>query len=221
MTIRSHARMQTPMPSILIGIAGPSGAGKSSFCRRLEQSHTNIGRLKLDDFFCDANDVGICNGFQNWDHPSSINWDGLIRAARILKSGASATVPHYERALNRCVGEKCLLPKEIITIDGFLALHHPALREMMDTSFFFRLPETEQIARRKTRQPSVQEGYLRNVMLPNARAFVMPSAVYAIHTIDALLPPDTIYENILARLQTLPIRPTTREEIALQPTPTL
>lgn len=200
------------MSSILIGIAGPSGGGKSTFCRRLEQSHTNIGRLKLDDFFCDAEDVSLCNGFQNWDHPSSLDWDGLIRAAQILKSGVSATVPHYDRALDRCVGEKCLLPKEIITVDGFLALHHPALREMMDISFFFHLPETEQLARRKARQPSVQEGYLYEVMLPNARAFVMPSAAHATRVIDALITPEAIYANILAILQTLPIRPAARTE---------
>lgn len=218
------------MPSILIGVAGPSGGGKSTFCRRLEQSHTNIGRLKLDDFFCDAEEVGHCNGYCTWDHPSSIDWDGLITAAKILKSGASATVPHYDRALDRCVGEKCLLPKEIITVDGFLALHHPALREMMDMSFFFHLPETEQLARRKARQPFVQEGYLHEVMLPNARAYVMPSAAFATHVIDALLPPEMIYERILMSLQTLPVRPVARNNTEtntteilaeLQSTPTL
>lgn len=201
------------MPSILIGVAGPSGGGKSTFCRRLEQSHTNIGRLKLDDFFCDEEDVSLCNGFQNWDHPSSIDWDGLIDAAKILKSGASATVPHYDRARNRCVGEKCLLPKEIITVDGFLALHHPALRKMMDMSFFFHLPETEQLARRKARQPFVKEGYLHEVMLPNARAYVMPSAAHATHIIDALLPPEAIYKNTLAILQALPVRLTAAAHI--------
>ena len=204
--------MSQRMPSILIGIAGPSGGGKSTFCRRLERSHTNVGRLKLDDFFCDLDEVATYMGYRNWDDPSSIDWEGLIRAAEVLKSGESATTPHYDRALNRCVGEKCLLPKAIMIVDGFLTLYHAELRELMDVSFFFNLPEAEQITRRKERQPWVEEGYLTEVMLPNARAYVMPSAAHATHVIDALEPPETIYDMILERLNRLPIRPVPLEK---------
>lgn len=200
------------MPSILIGVAGPSGAGKSTFCRRLEQSHTNVGRLKLDDFFCDLDEVSLYHGYKNWDDPASIDWDGLVTAAEILKSGKSATVPHYDRALNCCVGEKCILPKEIIIVDGFLTLYHAPLREMMHVSFFFNLPEAEQITRRKERQPWVEDGYLHEVMLPNARAHVMPSAAHASHVINALLPPETIYETILGHLGRLYIKPVSFEK---------
>ncbi|HBL39105.1 TPA: hypothetical protein DDZ10_00300 [Candidatus Uhrbacteria bacterium] len=207
-----HATMSQRMPSILIGIAGPSGGGKSTFCRRLERSHTNVGRLKLDDFFCDLDEVGLYKGYQNWDDPSSIDWEGLIRAAEVLKTGESATVPHYDRALNCCVGEKCIIPKTMIIVDGFLTLYHPRLRDLMDISFFFNLPEAEQITRRKERQPWVEEGYLTEVMLPNARAYVMPSAAHATHVIDALEPPETIYDMILERLNRLPIRPVPLEK---------
>ena len=195
------------MPSILIGIAGPSGAGKSTFCRRLEQSHTNVGRLKLDDFFCDLDEVRFYHGYQNWDDPANIDWDGLVQAARILKSGQSATTPHYDRALDRCVGEKCILPKEIIIVDGFLTLYHPDLRALMDASVFFHLPEAEQLTRRKERQPWVKDGYLHDVMLPNARAYVLPSAAHATRTIDARESPEVIYDTLLAFLHLLPTKP--------------
>jgi uridine kinase len=185
------------MQAFLIGIAGPSGAGKSTFCRRLEQNHTNVGRLKLDDFFCDLDEVSLHNGYKNWDDPASINWNGLILAARTLKFGSHATVPHYDRQLNRCVGEKCILPKEIIIIDGFLTLHHPELRTLLEMSFFFSLPEHLQITRRKERQPWVEEGYLHEVMIPNARKYVMPSSAFATHVINAEHEPDAIYHEIL------------------------
>ena len=188
------------MQTILIGIAGPSGAGKSTFCRRLEQSHTNVGRLKLDDFFCDLEEVPIVNGYQDWDDPACIDWNGLVSATKTLKEGRSAVIPHYDRALDRCTGEKCVLPKQIIIVDGFLTLHHPTLRNLLDLSFFFTLPEPEQMARRKARQPWVEEGYLTDVMIPNARAHVLPSAQHASHVIDALQPPEAIYETILSLL---------------------
>ncbi len=90
-------------------------------------------------------------------------------------------------------------------VDGFLTLYHPKLRSLMDASFFFNLPEAEQITRRKTRQPWVEEGYLTEVMLPNARTQVMPSAAHATHLINALESPEVIYETILDHLQHLSI----------------
>lgn len=195
------------MTSYLIGIAGPSGAGKSTFCRRLEREHTNVGRLKLDDFFCDATDVGHLNGYQNWDDPSSIDWVPLIHAAKTLKSQGHATVPHYDRALDKRTGEKCLMPKDLVIVDGFLTLHHPELRSLIDVSFFFNLSEPEQVSRRKARQPWVEDGYLQDVMLPNARTYVMPSAKFASHVIDAHAAPETIYTDILSLLHSHNIHP--------------
>lgn len=197
------------MSSILIGIAGPSGAGKSTFCRRLEQSHTNVGRLKLDDFFCDLEEVPIKDGYQDWDDPSCIEWDGLVHATTILKNGVSATIPHYDRALDRCTGKKCVLPKQIMIVDGFLTLYHPPLRALLDLSFFFTLPEPEQITRRKARQTWVEDGYLEKIMIPRARMHVMPSAEHATHIIDACETPESIYETILHHLSShdIPLNP--------------
>ncbi|MDA1038307.1 MAG: AAA family ATPase [bacterium] len=188
------------MKTTLIGIAGPSGAGKSTFCRKLEQSHRNVGRLKLDDFFCNIEDVDYFKGYQNWDDPKNINWRGLVEAAKILKDGVSATIPHYDRMIDKCIGEKCVLPKEIIIIDGFLTLHHPELRELLDLSFYFDLSEKEQITRRKLRQPWVEDGYLNEVMIPYARLHIFPSAKHATHVVNAKREPEEIYNDILTKI---------------------
>lgn len=187
--------------AFLIGIAGPSGAGKSTFCRRFERENTNVGRLKLDDFFCDIDDLDFIDGYQNWDDPKNIQWEPLIEAARKLKEDELCEVPHYDRAQDKCVGTKCILPKQIILVDGFLTLHHPELRNLFDTSFFFQLDEVNQIFRRKERQPWVEDGYIEHILLPNARKYVMPSSAHAHEVIDASLSKDDVFKLIESKIK--------------------
>lgn len=173
------------MSSILIGIAGPSGAGKSVFCRRVQAALPNVTRLKLDDFFKDIDEVPKLGNWTNWDHPSALHWDELIKAATDLKAGRYAIVPNYYRKEDRRIGEKCVFSSDVILVDGFMSLHHPELRALLDYKIFFNLSEASQITRRRERQPWVEDGYLHNIMLPAARKYIMPTQDYADYVLDA------------------------------------
>lgn len=190
------------MSPYLIGIAGPSGAGKSIFCKLMQANFQGVSRLKLDDFFRDIEDVPKYKEWINWDQPSSIKWDLLIKAATDLKAGSHAMVPNYSRAEDRMVGEKCVFSSPIILVDGFLTLHRPELRELLDLSIFFTICEDSQLKRRKLRQPWVEEGYLQEVMLPNARKYVMPSAKHADFIVNAELMPQGVADRCLGLIKT-------------------
>ncbi len=181
------------MKPILIGIAGPSGAGKSVFCRAALKRYPFVSRLKFDDFFCDEADVDRHPlGYPCWDHPNSIKWDWLVRAWTDLKEGRSTVIPDYSRAENRMVGEKTVEPARVIFVDGYQVLYDDRIRALLDESLFFDLNEEQQIIRRVWRQPNVDKGYVYNVMLPAARAFLMPTKMYAGHVIDAEGTPEEV-----------------------------
>lgn len=173
------------MKPFLIAIAGPSGAGKSVFCRKAQNAFKGVTRLKLDDFFKDECDVPKLGDWTNWDDPSALKWDQLLQAARDLSAGRYAIVPNYSRMDNCQIGEKCVFSSDIILVDGFMSLHHPELRELIDLKLYFDLSEDSQITRRKQRQPWVEDGYLHNIMLPAARKFIMPTKEFADHIINA------------------------------------
>lgn len=182
------------MQPILIGIAGPSGAGKSVFCRRVQAAIPGVTRLKLDDFFKDIDEVPKLGDWTNWDHPSALHWDELIVAATDLKAGRYAIVPNYYRKEDRRIGEKCVFSSEVILVDGFMSLHHPELRALLDFKIFFNLSEASQITRRRERQPWVEDGYLHNIMLPAARKFIMPTQEFADQVLDAEPPEEKVAE---------------------------
>lgn len=189
------------MSSILIGIAGPSGAGKSVFCRRVQAALPNVTRLKLDDFFKDINEVPKLGSWTNWDDPSALHWDELVQAATDLKAGRYAIVPNYYRKEDRRIGEKCVFSSDVILVDGFMSLHHPELRALLDIKIFFNLSEASQITRRRERQPWVEDGYLHNVMLPAARKFIMPTQNYADYVLNAEPSEETVAEEGLRYLK--------------------
>lgn len=184
--------------SYLVGIAGPSGAGKSVFCRLVQSTFQNVSRLKLDDFFVDIEHVARKNTFLNWDHPDSLKWSQLRKAAKDLKNGKHAMVPNYSRKEDRMIGEKCVLPAQIMLVDGFMTLADKELRDLLDLSIFFTLSEHSQIRRRKERQPWVEEGYLNEIMLPASREYIMPSKQFATHVINAEIPAQAVADQGIA-----------------------
>lgn len=181
--------------SYLVGIAGPSGAGKSVFCRLMQSTFQNVSRLKLDDFFLDIEDVPKRGGHIDWDRPESLKWEPLIQAASDLKADKYAMVPNYSRKDNRMIGEKCVLPAQIMLVDGFMTLVDQRLRNLLDLTIFFNLSEHSQIQRRKERQPDVEDGYLMEIMLPAARKYIVPSRAHADFILNAEIPAQAVAQQ--------------------------
>ncbi len=191
-----------PVTPYIIAIAGPGGSGKSVFCRLMQSQFANVSRLKFDDFFIDAADVNIVQGYPEWDHPNSIKWPGLIQAAKDLKEGKFAITPNYSRRYDRQIGEKCIFPAEIMLLDGFMSLANEVLLPYLDLKLYFNLSEDSQKKRRKIRQPSVEKGYLEHIMIPGHRKYLYPSMKNADYVINAELTPTCVAEHCIGIIQT-------------------
>src|SRR3989339_308890 len=99
--------------------------------------------------------------------------------------------------IDGCVGEKCVLPAEVMLFDGFMTLVNPELRDLIDLKLYFDLSEDSQIKRRKIRQPWVENDYLNKIMIPAARQFIMPTKQYADQVINAEMLPAGVAEQCI------------------------
>lgn len=92
----------------MVILAGPSGSGKTRLAERLAARHT-WPIVRLDDFYRDGDDPDLPMlplGIPDWDHPRSWNAPAAVAALRELIDTGRTTVPTYDLAASRAVGER-------------------------------------------------------------------------------------------------------------------
>lgn len=89
----------------VILLAGPSGSGKSRLA-----ATTGCPRVKLDDFYLDADRPGLPHtlGIVDWDDAAS--WDGVaaVQAILVLCATGHAEIPVYDIVRSRRTGSRVL-----------------------------------------------------------------------------------------------------------------
>jgi uridine kinase len=125
---------------LIIGIAGGSGCGKSTvvkqIIRYLPQDAVTI--LPQDAYYKDNGHKSAEERARiNFDHPSSIEWNLLIRQLETLKAGKPVEMPVYSYVT--CARSKETIPvnpSKVIIVEGILILTNPRLRSKMDIKVF-------------------------------------------------------------------------------------
>ena len=73
----------------------------------------------------------------NYDHPDALEHDLLITHLEQLRQGVPADVPQYDYAQhNRQPETVTLKPSPMVILEGFLILHNPMVRELLDLKIF-------------------------------------------------------------------------------------
>ena len=125
---------------MIIGIAGGSGSGKSTVVnqviKRLPKNSVSV--IPQDAYYKDNGHKSAEERAKiNFDHPSSIEWNLLMRHLDILKSGKPVEMPIYSYIT--CARAKETIevqPKKVILVEGILILTNPRLRKRMDIKVF-------------------------------------------------------------------------------------
>ena len=177
------------MKPFVVGIAGGSGSGKSSLASALRQTFPDTVLLfHLDDYFRPASEVPIRAGMQNWDDPRSLYYSKMAKDLADLKAGKSVIIntkspdlnPDFLRTGQRIPVE--FVPKPIIVVDGFLALHFPKIRNLLDLSIYLDAPFQTHVERRINSDSHLgyfPPDYRRLVLRPMHDRYVAPSKVQA------------------------------------------
>lgn len=180
---------------LIIGIAGGTGSGKTTVVKKIMESlgPGAVVLLPLDSYYEDSSNVPPEQRQSiNFDHPDAFEWDLLASHVNSLREGKSIEQPIYSYIT--CTREPETIhvePRDVIIIEGILALCDEKLRDMMDLKIFVDTDPDERLIRvikrdivkRNRTAEAVMERYTR-VLKPMHLQFIEPSKRYA----DIIIP---------------------------------
>lgn len=182
---------------ILICIAGGSASGKTTLVNEISEAFQNkeIVIIKHDDYYKDqSNLTKEERKLTNYDHPSSLENDLLIKHLKMLLNNQAIDKPIYDFVVqNRKPETEKVNPGRVIILDGILALEDARIRKLASIKVFVECDEDLRLIRR-IRRDMIERGrefdgiidqYLRTVK-PMYHSFVSPSKRYA----DIIIPND-------------------------------
>lgn len=183
------------MNSIIIGVAGGSGSGKTTVINHIVHTigEENLVCLQHDSYYRDLKHLSFEErSKQNFDHPSSLETELMIRHLKALKEGYQVEVPIYDFTKHvRKEETKLVDPKKIILVDGILIFSEKALRKMLNIKLFVDTDDDIRLLRRIRRDILERERSLESVLhqyeqyvRPMHLEFVEPSKRYA----DIIIP---------------------------------
>jgi uridine kinase len=125
---------------LIIGIAGGSGSGKSTVVNQVIRllPKNSVSVIPQDAYYKDNGHKSVEDRAKiNFDHPSSIEWNLLIRDLDTLKSDKSIEMPIYSYITCARAKETVnVQPKKVIIVEGILILTNPRLRKRMGIKVF-------------------------------------------------------------------------------------
>jgi uridine kinase len=180
---------------LIIGISGGSGSGKTTVVNTvLDSLPKDSESLLLQDAY--YRDNGHLSPEEkrkiNFDHPSAIEFDLLIRHIDQLRQGNIIEMPVYSYiSCTRSAETIPVHPKKVILVDGILILSNPVLREKMDIKVFVDADPDERLMRIVVRDIEERDRdfhqvlkHYTNFVKPMHLQFIEPSKRYA----DLIIP---------------------------------
>lgn len=175
---------------LIIGIAGGTGSGKTTVVRKIIESLPagEVVLLPQDSYYKDSSHVPAEKRQSiNFDHPDAFDWPLLSTQVAALRRGESIEQPVYDYlTCSRQLRTIHIEPREVVIIEGIMALFDPALRAMMDLKVFvdtdpderlIRVIQRDMLERGRTAE-AVMERYVR-VLKPMHEQFIEPCKRYA------------------------------------------
>ena len=179
--------------NFFVGIAGASGSGKTVLSKHLAQmvGEKNVLILSVDNYYKVKAELSKKLPI-NYDNPETIDVDLLIEHLRLLKAGKSIPEYHYDfYSQDRTMLPSIIQPKPIILVEGFLVLHFPQIRELMDLKIFVDVDQDIQLLRLIDRDQKTRNKNLASIISeyqwrvkPGTEEWVIPSKKQA----DLILP---------------------------------
>lgn len=175
---------------LIIGIAGGTGSGKTTVVRKIIESlpQGEVVLLPLDSYYKDSSNVPADRRqLINFDHPNAFDWDLLHEHVNALREGKDIEEPTYDYITSSRLPETLHIePREVIIVEGILALYDQKLRDMMDLKIFVDADPDERLIRvinrdmksRGRTAEMVMERYMR-VLKPMHEQFIEPCKSYA------------------------------------------
>ena len=176
--------------SKIVLIGGGSASGKTYVLRKvLEQiPEDKITRVSIDDYYKDFSVLPMEERVKvNYDHPKAFDWKLMNSQIKDLKEGKTIEKPIYDFTIHgRSQKTEIVEPKELIIIEGIMALVNKDLRALGDLKVYINASRERRLVRRIERDQkergrsydSIIEQYFSTV-LPMYEEIIAPSQYYA------------------------------------------
>jgi uridine kinase len=174
----------------LVLVGGGSASGKTFIINKvLERIPTEkIAHISLDDYYKDFSILPMEERVKvNYDHTKAFDWKLMVSQLNDLKNGKTIDKPIYDFVIHgRKKETEKVESKEIILVEGIMALVNKDLRELGDLSVFINASRERRLTRRLERDmkergrsyESIIEQYFSTV-LPMYEEIIAPSEYYA------------------------------------------
>lgn len=183
------------MEPLIIGVAGGSGSGKTTVVRHIIDTigEEDILLIQHDSYYRDLKHLSFEERTkQNFDHPSALETELMIRHIKALKEGYQVEIPIYDFTRHIRKDETQLAnPKKIILLDGILIFTEKELRDLMNIKLYVDTDDDIRLLRRIQRDIVERDRQLENVLnqyekhvRPMHLEFVEPTKRYA----DIIIP---------------------------------
>ena len=178
------------MKTIIIGIAGGTGSGKTTLTEKLRDHFcaNEVSVLYHDSYYKRHDELPYEERCKlNYDHPDAFDWGLLSKHVSMLREGKSIEQPTYSYLTCTRQPETIHIePREVIIIEGILALCDKKLRGMMDLRIFVDADPDDRLIRgiqrdvieRGRTAEAVMERYTR-ILKPMHLQFIEPCKRYA------------------------------------------
>ena len=188
--------------SKVILIGGGSASGKTYVLRKVLERipAERIARISLDDYYKDFGTLPMEERAKvNFDHPKAFDWKLMNQQLKDLKNGQTIEKPIYDFTTHsRSPKTEIVEPKDLILIEGIMALVNKDLRSIGDLKVFISASRERRLVRRIERDmkergrtyESIIDQYFTTV-LPMFEEIIAPSQYYA----DLIINNDDSYSN--------------------------
>ncbi|KAF5058933.1 Uridine kinase [anaerobic digester metagenome] len=162
---------------LIIGIAGGSGCGKSTVVKQIIKKlpKDSVSILPQDSYYKDNGHLSPEERAKiNFDHPSSIEFNLLIRHVDLLREGQTIGMPIYSYLT--CARAKETIPvepREVVIVEGILIMSNPRLRDRMDIKVFVDADADDRLMR-IIRRDIEERGRSFSQVLDHYERFVKP-----------------------------------------------
>ena len=176
--------------SKIILIGGGSASGKTFVLKKVLEKipADKITVVSIDDYYKDFSVLPLEERAKiNFDHPKAFDWKLMNEQIKALKSGQTIEKPIYDFTIHgRSPKTELVEPKELIVIEGIMALVNKDLRAMGDLKVYINCSRERRLVRRIDRDQkergrtyeSIIEQYFSTV-LPMYEEIIAPSQYYA------------------------------------------
>ena len=193
---------------LIIGIGGGTGSGKTTVVRKIIESlpDDSVAVIPQDSYYNDQSHLPLeVRKRTNFDHPDAFEWPLFAHQIKELKNGRAIEQPTYSYITCTRLSETIHVePKEVIIIEGIMALYDKKLRDLMDLKIFVDAGSDERLLRVITRD-IVERGHplemlvdkYRNILKPMHDEFIEPTKQFA----DIIIPNSGNNDKAISMMQ--------------------